>query len=451
MKGFKQSYRFMLVLILALSVVLAACAGEPKTKTTTTGKSEGNDSEPGKEKVVLDFWTFWGSETRKPIIEKIIEDFNSSQDEIEVKHTYLPWGDIWTKALAAGAAGNPPDVIINDINTVAQRADKKQNTNLSEYINKEQGFEERFYPHLWSPMLHDGDAYALPFNTDTYMLFWNKEVFKEAGLDPEQPPKTWAELEEFARKIDKKNGNKYERIGFLPRHGAGHNLWMLNADGKSYWDYDANKPTINQPTDVETLEWIKDYESHYGQKVINSFTAEFGSETANPFIAGKIGMFINPGTFYTQIRDYGDGMEFGIAPMPEREAGSGNTTWGGGFVAEIPYGAKNPEASWEFLKYLTGPEAQEYWAVKNFDNVANIEGAEAAAQSSELTEEGRATYDATVDNLKNTVLTPNPIEAPDYTTLIDPEVEKALLGDQSPKDALDKAQKAVEKLIESNK
>ncbi|MEK3889945.1 ABC transporter substrate-binding protein [Bacillus sp. FSL K6-3431] len=451
MIGFNKSYKMLLVLIVVFSVMLVACAGKPQSQPVENSDGKSSSTESGKDKVVLDFWTFWGSETRKPIIEKIISDFNSSQDEIEVKHTYLPWGDIWTKALAAGAAGNPPDVIINDINTVAQRADKKQNTNLSEYINKEDGFEDQFYPNLWSPVLHDGDAYALPFTTDTYMLFYNKEVFKEVGLDPEQPPKTWAEVEEFARKIDKKNGDRYERIGFLPRYGAGHNIWMLNADGQSYWDYDANEPTINQPTDVETLEWIVDYESHYGQKVINSFTAEFGSETANPFIAGKIGMFINPGTFYTQIRDYGDGVEFGIAPLPAKEEGTGNITWGGGFVAEIPYGAKNTDASWEFLKYLAGTEAQEYWAVKNFDNVANIDGAKAAAESSELSEEGRATYGATVENLENTILTPNPLEAPDYTTLIDPEIEKALLGDQSPQDALDKAQKAVEKLIDSSK
>src|SRR5699024_5225851 len=86
-------------------------------ETTDYGSEEAEEGE----KIVLDFWTYWGSEQRRPVIDKIIEDFNNSQDGIEVKHTYVPWGDIWTKNLAAIAAGDPPDVIINDINTVKLR------------------------------------------------------------------------------------------------------------------------------------------------------------------------------------------------------------------------------------------------------------------------------------------------------------------------------------------
>jgi multiple sugar transport system substrate-binding protein len=144
-------------------------------------------------------------------------------------------------------------------------------------------------------------------------------------------------------------------------------------------------------------------------------------------------------------------MNFGVAPMPEKTEGNGHTMWGGGFVAEVPYGAKNPEASYEFIKYLTGPEAQEYWAVKNFDNVANIEASENAAKSSELTEDGKRVYEAAVKNMEETILTPFPLEVPDFINLINPEIEKALLGDKTPQEALDDAQKAVEKTAESTK
>ncbi|MFS0613446.1 ABC transporter substrate-binding protein [Lederbergia ruris] len=449
MKMIKRSVLNMLLLILVLGTILAGCAGEPEPKETS-GESKANS--PDKDKIVLDFWTFWGSEIRRPIVEEIINDFNESQNEIEVKHTYLPWGDIWTKSLASIAAGNPPDIIINDINTVAQRAEKKQNTNLAEFVEKEVGFADQFFENTWTPMLYEGDPYAIPFDTDTYMLFYNKKIFKEVGLDPEKPPTTWSELEKYAEKIDKKKGEKYERIGFLPRHGAGADVYMLNTDGQSYWDYDENEPVINSESNIEALQWIKDYEERYGQKVINSFSAEFGSETADPFIAGKIGMYISPSTFYTQIRDYGEDMDIGVAPLPKREGYPGeHTTWGGGFVAEIPYGAKHPEASWEFLKYLASQDAQEYWAVQNFTNVPNIKASEAAAKNEELSELGQTVYQASVDNLNNTVRTPAPLEAPDYLSVINPEIEKALLGEQSAEEALNKAQKAVEKLIEQSK
>lgn len=450
MKTIKRPLITLLFSVFVLGMVLAGCAGEKETKETPAGNDNDPDSSV-EDKIVLDFWTFWGSEVRKPIVEKIISDFNESQDEIEVKHTYFPFGDIWTKSLASISAGNPPDVIINDIESVEHRAQKKQNTNLAEFIAEEEGFADQFFENTWTPMFYEGDPYAIPFDTDTYMLWYNKDMFEEVGLDPEKPPTTWDEVEEYAKKLDIKDGDRYERIGFLPRYGAGHNIYMINTDGNAFWDYDEGKPVVNTESNIEAVQWIKDYESHYGDKVINSFTAEFGSETADPFIAEQIGMYISPPTFFTQIRDYGEDMNVGIAPLPNREGHSDeNLTWGGGFVAEIPYGAKNPEASWEFLKYLAGPEAQEYWAVQNFTNVPNIEASEAAANSDELSELGQTIYQAADENLTHTVRTPTPLEAPDYTSVIDPEIEKALLGEQSVEDALEKAQKAVEKLVESS-
>ncbi|KKI90089.1 ABC transporter substrate-binding protein [Bacillus sp. SA1-12] len=446
MNSYKRSVTLLLIFAIFLGTFLSGCSGnkEASKEETNETSSEG--------KIELDFWTFWGSETRRPIIEKIIEDFNNSQDKIHVKHTYLPWGDIWTKELAAVAAGNPPDVIINDINTVRQRAEKKQNESLGTFFEQDTSIKDQFYPELWNAVTHEGVPYALPFNTDTRLLFWNKELFKEAGLDPEQPPKTWKEVKEFAKKIDQKAGKRFTRIGFLPRHKIGPDIWMLNATGNGYWDYEAGKPVVNDEKAVDALQWVYDLEQMYGEEVINGFKAEFGENQADPFISGKIGMVVTtPTDAYTKIRDFGNGMKFGVAPMPEMEPGNGQKVWGGGFVAEVPYGAKNPEASWEFIKYLTGPKAQEYWAVKNFDNVANIEASENAAKSSELKEDGKMVYQTAIDNMEHTILTPTPLEAPDYLNSINPELDKALLGEKTPKDALKDAQKAVEQLVESTK
>jgi multiple sugar transport system substrate-binding protein len=156
-------------------------------------------------------------------------------------------------------------------------------------------------------------------------------------------------------------------------------------------------------------------------------------------------------TFYTQIRDYAPDLNFGVAPMPEREEGSGHTSWGGGFVAEIPEGSKNAEEAWEFIKYLTDADAQEYWAVKNFDNVANIEAAENAAKTDEFTEDGSMVYQMAVDNMEDTLLTPIPVVAPDFTSFINPNMEEFFLGSMTAEEALAKSQADVEKLVEKNK
>jgi multiple sugar transport system substrate-binding protein len=436
-----KSMKLFLALILSFSLLLTACSGNEQGAKSETN-SEG--------KVVIDFWTFWGSEIRRPVIEKIIDDFNKSQDKIEVKHTYLPFGDIWTKNLASIAAGKPADLIINDINQVAHRAKNNQNTNLAEYMKKDPEVKDRFFPELYKASLYEGDPYALPFNTDTRMLFYNKDMFKEAGLDPNKPPATWEELEEYGKKLDVKNGKKYDRIGYLPNYRVGADVWMVNADGKSFWDYKKEKAIIDDKSNIEALSWFKDYYDYYGADVINEFSAEFGEETADPFIGGKLAMTTETTNFFTKLRDYGENVNFGIAPLPEKEPGNGHATWGGGFVAEIPKGSKHPDEAWEFLKYLTDVQAQEYWAVKGFDNVANIEASKKAANSTEFSKEGKMVYDASVKNLEETIITPVPLQAPDYDSLIKPELEKVLLGQKSPKKGLQDAQKAVEQLVKDN-
>ncbi|KZE69195.1 ABC transporter substrate-binding protein [Fictibacillus phosphorivorans] len=433
----KKWFTWALMAVLIISL-FSGCSGSDEKKAEAKKTKDG--------KVVVDFWTFWGSETRRPIIEKIIDDYNASQDKVFVKHTFLPWGDIWTKNLAAIAAGNPPDVIINDINAVGHRAKNDQAENLSKYI-KDDSFKENFYPELWKTVEYKGDPYAVPFNTDTRLLFYNKTAFKEAGLDPNKPPQTWEELESYAEKLDKKSGKKYDRIGFYPLWGSfGADSWMMNADnGQSYIDENGDVKIATKEK-VKALNWIKGYNDRIGVEQVNAFKADFGSEQSNPFIAGKVAMMVDVATFYTQIRDYGKDMEFGVAPVPAVSEGEKNWSAGGGFVAEIPKGSNSPKEAYDFIKYLTGTEAQTYWAAQNFDNVANKEAAEKAL--SELKGTDKEVYQAAVDNMEVTKLFPVPVDAPDYQSKINPMIDAVLLGQRKASDALKDAQKSVEGSIQ---
>lgn len=134
------------LLLFSTALVTAACGSNSEDKNTDASGKQTSDG-----KITLDFWSFWGSGARQEVIEEIIDDFNQSQDEIEVKYSYQPWGDIWTKSLSAITAGNPPDVIVQDINSVAQRAEAQQATNLSEYVKD--GMSDEFYPQLWVSVL----------------------------------------------------------------------------------------------------------------------------------------------------------------------------------------------------------------------------------------------------------------------------------------------------------
>lgn len=450
--------RFM-VGLLASTFLLAGC--EAFTPGGGSAAGGASDSESGSassgegtasgERVELDFWTFWGSETRRPIIEKIINDFNESQDEIFVKHTYNPFGDIWTKELAAIAAGNPPDVVINDINATALRGQKKQAESLQPFLEaEEEDISSWFYPELWNATLYEGESYAIPFTTDTRVLFYNKDLFVEAGLDPEDPPATWEELEEYARKLDMKEGEEFTRMGFYPLYGVGPDVWMLNSSGQNIFDKEGN-PQVNTEDNVQALEWLLKWKQHYGDDTINSYQAQIDSGQANPFFTGKLGMIAHAGTFYNQLRQFAPDLNIGVAPLPEREPGNGHTSWGGGFVAEIPKGAKNQEASWEFLKYLAGEHAQTIWATENFDNVANIKAAESSVNNENFSEKDSMVYGKVVENMEYTLLTPTPLTAPDFGNTLNPLIDEIMLGQKEAKAGLDEAQQKLEQLVESNK
>lgn len=433
---------YMGTLLFSVGVLAAGCGN------SETADSSGNESADGK--TTLDFWSFWGSGARQEVIEEIIDDFNASQDKIEVKYSYQPWGDIWTKSLSSITAGNPPDVIVQDINSVAQRAEAQQATNLSEYI--EEGFSDEFYPQLWDTVEYEGDAYAVPFNTDTQVIFYNKTLFKEAGISEEQLPQTWEELETIARKLDVKNGDDFERIGFYPLWNLGADVWALNADdGVSWFDKDENVK-IDTDNKVEALEWILDWQEYYGQDTINRLEAEFGSGVADPFISGLVAMRAQNINYYSSLAENApDDFEFGVIQIPEKESGSGHWSWGGGFVLEVPYGAKDPEASYEFIKYLSTPEVQEKFGEKSFDIMANRTANENLVNNDNLDENGQMIYQMADENFANTVITPVPLTAPDFSSLVNEQIDQIMLGSKTPAEGLADAQKAVEDLVDQNK
>ncbi|MFC6465339.1 ABC transporter substrate-binding protein [Marinilactibacillus sp. GCM10026970] len=430
------------LLLGSTGLLLAACGNGDDNSSGETA-SDGNDG-----RTTLEFWSFWGSGARRDTIEAIIEDYNESQDTVTVEHVYQPWGDIWTKSLAAIAGGNAPDVIVQDINSVKQRAEAQQATNIQEYLDADD-ISGDFYPQLWETVLYEDEAYALPFNTDTQVLFYNKTAFEEAGLDPETPPATWDELEEMARVLDQGSGNSWEQIGFYPRWNIGADVWALNADGGNSWFDNSGEVAINTPEKVEALEWMLEWQDYYGRDTINQYEAEFGSGVSDPFISGLVSMRGQNINYYTNlVENAPDDFEFGVAPLPEKEAGSGHWSWGGGFVLEVPANTDHPEESYDFMKYLSSTEVQEEFGMNSFDIMANVEANENLKEHPDLDEMGQMIYELADSNLEVTTITPVPLNAPDFSSLVNTEIDAAFLGQKTAQEALDDAQESVENLAQ---
>ncbi|MDT2813717.1 ABC transporter substrate-binding protein [Vagococcus carniphilus] len=417
-------------------ILLSSCDFKDENKSTSTSDAK---------LVELDFWSFWGGGGRKKVIEDIINDFNNSQNKIKVTHKYQPWGDIWTKSLAAVSAGNPPDIIIQDINSVSQRAAAQQNTNLKGYMTEDIG--STFYPQLWETVLYEGEPYGIPFNTDTRVIFYNKKIFKEKGLTKSDIPKTWKEMEKIAKKLDIKKEDNFERIGFYPLWNIETDTWAINGDSGRGWFDDSGNVTINTAEKVETLEWIMDWKEYYGTETIEHYEAEFGSGVSDPFLSGLVAMRSDNINYFTNINESApDDFEFGVFELPERKSGTGHWTWGGGFVVEIPYGAAHPKESYEFIKYLTSEKVQMKFGEKSFDIMANQNANINLVKGDSLSEDGKMIYKMADQAFSKTILTPVPLATPGFNTTLQAKIDDVLLKGKEPKKTLDEAQKIIEEM-----
>lgn len=321
----------------------------------------------------VELWHWWASPVRRNGVRRIIAMCEAKLPNIKVTDTVKPWGDVWTANVAAVAAGSGmPDVIVSDRPTLPKDAADGVYTNLQEWATRDNVTRDQFYGWAWDQSLYEGNTYGIPFETDVRVLFWNKQLFREAGLDPEAPPKTWDDLWAYADKLDVKNEDgTYKRIAFLPHwNGSLNPFWAYN-NGAPLILPDGT-PKLNDPKAVEAMEWMKKWVDRYGDwQTLMNYKASFGAAPNDLFMSSGVAMFVDIFGYNSQLEFYrpqvvmADGskqrMEWGIGMLPNN-AGAAPANWSGGFSLSIPKGAKNAEAAWEFIKCMASAEGQSSWA-----------------------------------------------------------------------------------------
>ncbi|AWN21954.1 hypothetical protein DKM44_00810 [Deinococcus irradiatisoli] len=389
--------------------------------------------------ITLNFNAHWLSEQRRPTITRIIDLWNQRNPNVQVRYTGVPFDQIITKTMAGVAAGNAPDVAVLELHTTRQRAARNQLVNLSTL--GADSIADRFFPNLWATGSYDGKQYALPFVTDTRMLFYNKAAFKEAGLDPNKPPKSWDDLWNYAAKLDKKDGARWTRIGFYPNFGDfGYEGWVNNA-GDTLWDKNYETPRINNATALKVLNWYKKWTDKYGASNIAAFKAGFGGGAQDEFMSGKVAMVVKNGNYLTTLARSAPDLQYGFVQVPtESGAPSATSSWGGGFNIEIPRGTDHPKEAYAFAKFLA-TEGAKIWAAEQND---------LPAYKSAQTANKNPQFLKLVSNLSHTYIGLGSILVPSYGTQVDKAVDDVMRG-RSPKEALDEAQQAVEKLVSDAK
>jgi multiple sugar transport system substrate-binding protein len=337
-------------LIFILSIPLAGCSN-----SQSTAGSSG-----------VTTVTFWNSATGigKTALDAAIKEFNNEHPHIKVVSTYVASNESSdNKLLTAVAGGNPPDITEFDRFKVASWAKQGSLTDLSDYAKKDGVSKSQYYPFAWDEASYKGKIYAMPIDTDSRLLYYNKDEFKKAGLDPNNPPKTIEQLEQDAQKLTIKQNGHIKQLGFAPWLSQG---WLYTwgwAFGGEFYNSSTGKVTANDPKIVQALQWEQDWANKYNAKTITSFANSTGANAEDPFVTGQIAMKVDVTGAVQGIQMYKPNLNYGVAPIPT-PTGTNSQTWSGGFSLVIPKGAKNADAAWKFAKFMGSPKGQKILASK---------------------------------------------------------------------------------------
>ena len=327
-------------LLFSAALLLAAFPGCEKEDQAKQGK------------IILSFWDKQTGAEAAAVF-AVVDDFNKSQDRILVDFTSV--SQIDRKFMVASAGGVPPDLIGLWSHMVPVYAENNALMPLDKLAAENGVKRGNYIDVVWQLCCYRDHLWALPSSPSSIALIWNKKLFREAGLDPEQPPRSIEELQEFSKKLEKRRPDGgLQTIGFLPLepdwYATMYGFWF----GGDLWD-GKGSITANSPGNIAAYQWVEDYPKHYGVNTLLAFRDGFGNFNSpeNPFISGRVAMELQGPWIYTYIQNYAPkDFEWGVGAFPSNDPKLKDVAIVESDVIAIPAGAKHPKEAFEFLKYL---------------------------------------------------------------------------------------------------
>jgi len=315
----------------------------------------GGRRQPDDGRIHIRYWTIIGM---KEIIPYFAQSFGNVQNRVVVETTPIPWQEHEKKILTSIVSGNPPDVV-NQITPVAKWASRLALVPLDDYIRRDHFDSTMFFRSLWDEMRYRGRIYGVPVYSGSYALFYNRALFREAGLDPDRPPQTWDEVFALNERFVKRDARgQMLRMGFIPTYGN-IQMFMLMAwqQGATFLSDDGTQIHVADSSVARALQWVQRFYAEYDQRDVAAFLGGLGFADQHGFIAGKIAMMILDSSFPDQIRAYKPTLDYGVAMVPTFP-GHPTASVSGSWWLGIPRGAKHPEEAWQFIKHAVTKESQ---------------------------------------------------------------------------------------------
>ncbi len=298
------------------------------------------------DKTTLTFWTVGLAPTYNAYFEGLIAQFEREHPSVDLVWLDFSQDASRQKLMAGIAAGQPPDLVNLDTEFALTMAQNGALTRLDDYVTPEQ--RARYFPNLWAAGQLDGATYALPWYVTTRVIMMNRNVMKAAGLDPNKPPRTWAELDAFARQISERT----DSVGMMPAVRI-VNDWSMAGD--KIIDRDTLTAAFVNPGAIAAVDR---YRNLYAEGVMPPETLTEGYKGAlDRFKAGSLGFLDAGPQFLLRIKADAPSVykATGLAPLPETAT---HTIPAATMNFAVPVSGKNRELAVELGLFLTSPQAQ---------------------------------------------------------------------------------------------
>lgn len=387
-------------------------------------------------KIEIEYWQYF-YESKKLLVDDLIKEFEAENPDIKVKHQTFPYESFIQKIATTVPAGRGPDVVTLYYGWFPTWISSGYLQPLPEDKISYEEIEKEFFPMVQSAKF-GGKYYGIPTAVRTLALFWNKDLFKEAGLDPEKPPTTWDEFVEYAKATTKKDADgKIETAGYSFHPNGQDHHWFregllrqnnapnISEDGKTVlWN--------STPEGYEAWEWYVDLVKKHEVGDL----AFFPDNPFQPFELGRAAMLVDGSFRVAKLKAAIDqGINAGVAVLP---ANTSQATFASYWVHGITRNAKDEklEASIKFLKFLTSAKTMKAW----LERVGELPARKALIEDPAIVED--PIIGPFVQQLPYAYSTFFVDEKANRQAIMD-AVEAVLLKNEDPKKALDDAVEKV--------
>ena len=383
------------------------------------------------------------------IVDGYAEQFSKDNPSIKVKPVYTgTYQESIVKALTAHKSNEPPTTAIllsTDMFTLIDEDAIVAWDDVAKGAD-DQAWMKSFFPAFMKNSQTGGKTWGIPFQRSTIVLYWNKEAFKDAGLDPNRPPATWSEQVEMAKKLTKRDSGGNVTQWGLQVPSSGFPYWLFQGfttqNDVLLMNEAGNQTYYDKPAVVEALQyWVDLSQKH---KVMAPGVIEWGT-TPKDFFERKTAMMWTTTGNLTNVRNNAK-FDFGVAMLPAGKR-RGSPTGGGNFYVFKKAPAAQQQAAVKFAKWMTTPERAAQWGIDTGYVAVRADAWQTPAMKKYV--DGFPAAAVARDQLPHAVAELSTHENQRVTKALNDGLQAALTGAKSPAQALKDAQAEAERILKA--